>query len=126
MFNFLLYIFCDLTHPNSGTNVTFLTSVIAEFSGDQTAIAENLKLFLNALLGEYQISYIQPNAERGTLHKVEVQVKDGNKKVNSKSVSYIMPVFGRSLPLVNRLVMVTSTCLSLVGCQTIIPNLDNR
>ncbi|WP_256860758.1 hypothetical protein [Cylindrospermopsis raciborskii] len=115
-----------MTHPNSGTNVTFLTSVIAEFSGDQTAIAENLKLFLNALLGEYQISYIQPNAERGTLHKVEVQVKDGNKKVNSKSVSYIMPVFGRSLPLVNRLVMVTSTCLSLVGCQTIIPNLDNR
>jgi len=91
-----------------------LTVGIAEFSGDQTAIAENLKLFLNALLGEYQISYIQPNAERGTLHKVEVQVKDGNKKVNSKSVAYIMPVFGRSLPLANRLVMVVSILFIII------------
>ncbi|MFM7558550.1 hypothetical protein [Cylindrospermopsis raciborskii] len=85
-----------------------LTGGIAEFSGDEKAIAENLKLFLNALLGEYQISYIQPNAERGTLHKVQVRVKDENSQGESKLVEYIMPVFGRSLPLANRLFMVIS------------------
>ncbi|KRH95810.1 MULTISPECIES: vWA domain-containing protein [Cylindrospermopsis] len=85
-----------------------LTGGIAEFSGDEKAIAENLQLFLNALLGEYQISYIQPNAERGTLHKVQVRVKDENSQGESKLVEYIMPVFGRSLPLANRLFMVIS------------------
>ena len=86
-----------------------LTGGIAEFSGNAERIAENLQLFLNALLGEYEITFTQPNAERGSKHKVQVKVssQDGKAK-ESKTIEYIMPVFGRSLPLGVRLIMVIS------------------
>ncbi|MEC4817936.1 MAG: vWA domain-containing protein [Scytonema sp. PMC 1069.18] len=83
-----------------------LTGGIAEFSGDAEAIAENLQLFLDALLGEYEITYAQPNAERGSKHDVQVVVtSQGNKLVESPPKSYTITVFGRSLPLSVRITM---------------------
>lgn len=89
-----------------------LTGGIAEFSGDAERIADNLQLFLNALLGEYEITFTQPNAERGSKHKLQVKVssQDGKAK-ESQTIEYIMPVFGRSLPLGVRLIMVISVLL---------------
>ncbi len=91
------------------------TGGIAEFSGDANAIAENLKLFLNALLGEYEISYIEPNAERGSKHDVRVVVKptDGA-EVTSTPKSYAIAVFGRSLPLDIRLMMLGGVLVTLI------------
>lgn len=93
-----------------------LTGGIAEFSGNAERIAENLQLFLNALLGEYEITFTQPNAERGSKHKVQVKVssQDGKAK-ESQTIEYIMPVFGRSLPLGVRLIMVISVlCIVII------------
>lgn len=92
------------------------TGGIAEFSGDAQAIAENLKLFLNALLGEYEISYIEPNAERGSKHDVSVVVQSSNgATVTSPPKSYTIAVFGRSLPLQVRLTMLLCVFLAMVG-----------
>lgn len=85
-----------------------LTGGIAEFSGNAEAIAQNLQLFLNALLGEYEITYTSPNADRGSKHNVQVVVTDkGSPPVQSSAKAYTITVFGRSLPLAVRLTMVT-------------------
>jgi hypothetical protein len=97
-----------------------LTGGIAEFSGDAETIGENLQLFLNALLGEYEITYTQPNAERGSKHNIKVRITQKNKSVDSKQVEYIMPVFGRSLSWEVRLIMVM-TVLFIVIVGGIIP-----
>ncbi|TWH55391.1 VWA domain-containing protein [Dulcicalothrix desertica] len=91
-----------------------LTGGIAEFSGDSEAIAENLQLFLNALLGEYEITYTQPDAERGAKHKVKVTVtyKDGQ-QIESLPKGYTITVFGRSFPLSIRLGILICTLLLL-------------
>lgn len=83
---------------------------IAEFSQDAETIAENLKLFLNALLGEYEITYTEPNPERGSSHKVKVSV-DG---VESAPKDYRIGVFGRSLPSPVRVTMLICTLLLAV------------
>jgi hypothetical protein len=91
-----------------------LTGGIAEFSGDATAIAANLQLFLNALLGEYEITYTQPNAERGNKHEVQVVVNiSGNEPVKSSPKAYRIAVFGRSLPFAIRLTMFICTLLAI-------------
>ncbi|MGI0483735.1 vWA domain-containing protein, partial [Geminocystis sp. CENA526] len=85
------------------------TGGIAEFSGDAQDIAENLQLFLNALLGEYEITYTDPNPERGATNKVIVEVMD----IKSEEKPYTIPVFGRTLPLNIRLLIFFSTLISL-------------
>ncbi|BAQ64816.1 hypothetical protein GM3709_1581 [Geminocystis sp. NIES-3709] len=85
------------------------TGGIAEFSGDAQDIAENLQLFLNALLGEYEITYIDPNPDRGATHKVTVEAIS----VKSDEKLYTIPVFGRTLPLNIRLLIFFSTLISL-------------
>ena len=83
-----------------------LTGGIAEFSGNAEAIAENLQLFLNSLLGEYEITYTHPNAERGSKHEVQVVVNSqAGEPVESSPKGYTIPVFGRSLPLPVRIAM---------------------
>jgi hypothetical protein len=91
-----------------------LTGGLTEFSGNAKAIAANLQLFLNALLGEYEITYTQPNAERGAKHDVQVVVNiPGGKPVESPPKAYRISVFGRSLPLVVRLIMLIFTLLAI-------------
>ncbi|WP_242048528.1 MULTISPECIES: VWA domain-containing protein [Nostocaceae] len=98
-----------------------LTGGIAEFSGDAEAIAQNLQLFLNALLGEYEITYTEPNADRGSQHSVQVAVSSqGGKPVKSAPKSYRIGVFGRSLPLSTRLIMLGSI-LGMIGIGGALP-----
>lgn len=94
-----------------------LTGGIAEFSRDSDAVADNLQLFLNALLGEYQITYNEPNPERGSKHDVYVEVisPDDGEVVASDPQSYTMTVFGRTLPLTTRLGMLGVVFLVLGG-----------
>jgi von Willebrand factor type A domain len=97
------------------------TGGIAEFSGDAEAIAENLQLFLDALLGEYEITYTQPNAERGSKHDVQVVVTSkADKPVESPPKAYTITVFGRSLPLTVRLAML-ACILVLLSLGGIVP-----
>jgi hypothetical protein len=89
---------------------------IGEFSGNPKDIASNLKLFLNALLGEYEITYNEPNPERGKKHVLSATVQG----VKSAEQGYTMTVFGRSLPFTARLLMFGST-LAVMGLLGVIP-----
>jgi len=98
-----------------------LTGGVAEFSADAQTVAEKLKLFLNALLGEYEITYTEPNPDRGSKHSVSVIVEPpGSSAIESAPKSYTMTVFGRSLPLPVRLTMIGVVFLAL-GLGGIIP-----
>ena len=98
-----------------------LTGGIAEFSGNAEVIADNLQLFLNSLLGEYEITYTHPNAERGSKHQVQVVVNSqGGEPVESLPKGYTIPVFGRSLPLPVRIAML-SIILLLVLLGGVLP-----
>jgi hypothetical protein len=98
-----------------------LTGGIAEFSGDAPTIADSLQVFLNALLGEYEITYTEPKAERGSKHKVKVVVDspDGS-VVESDSKPYTIAVFGRPLPFQARLTMFICVLL-LMGLGGVLP-----
>jgi hypothetical protein len=93
-----------------------VTGGIAEFSGNARDIAESLQVFLNSLLGEYEVSYIHPNAERGSKHEVSVAANS----VSSESKPYIITVFGRSLSRPIRISMIVFTLL-LLGLGGILP-----
>lgn len=70
---------------------------LSEISGNAQEIAEKLQLFLDSILGEYEISYTHPNPERG--RKYQVMVSTNN--VDSNAKEYRVTVFGRvvSLPI---------------------------
>ncbi|WP_013334910.1 vWA domain-containing protein [Gloeothece verrucosa] len=93
-----------------------VTGGISEFSGDADAIAENLQLFLNALLGEYEISYLQPNPDRGRPYQVSVLVQN----IKSQPKKYRITIFGRSLPLKVRLIMLL-IIIFILGVGGVIP-----
>jgi hypothetical protein len=97
-----------------------LTGGISEFSADAETVAGKLQVFLNALLGEYEISYIQPNADRGSKHDVKVIVNADNNLATSNAQSYTIPVFGRSLPFGARLGIFVGT-LFVIGIAGITP-----
>jgi VWFA-related protein len=98
-----------------------LTGGVHEFSGDSVAIADSLKLFLNALLGEYQITYTEPNPERGSKHDVSVtvQIPEAQPIVTDKE-PYTMTVFGRSVPLPVRL-GILGVVLVAIGAGGVLP-----
>jgi hypothetical protein len=95
------------------------TGGIDEFSGDAQTIAERLELFINALLGEYEISYIQPNPIRGKTYQVEVVIDDGTAQVKSAPAFYSQ-LFYTPLPLASRAKMVVLLLL-LTGLAGALP-----
>lgn len=62
-----------------------VTGGVAEFSPDAKAVSEKLDVFLDAILGEYEISYLEPNPERGSKHRVVVEVGGASKGDNVES-----------------------------------------
>lgn len=92
------------------------TGGIAEFSPDAEEVSDKLKVFLDALLGEYEITYTQPNAERGSKHKIGVVVRS----VKSEPKPYTITVFGRSLDWKVRLLMLLITLLA-IGAGGVLP-----
>ena len=92
------------------------TGGIAEFSGNAQDIAESLQVFLNSLLGEYEITYTHPNAERGSKHNISVIATS----IESPPKSYTITVFGRSLSRPVRVSMIFCTLL-LLGLGGILP-----
>jgi hypothetical protein len=101
-------------------DIANLTGGIHEMSGDATTIAESLKTFLDSLLGEYQISYTDPKAERGSKHEVSVGVDMDGKTVESQKQPYAITVFGRSLPLAARAGLLTFVLVA-IGAGGILP-----
>lgn len=99
-----------------------MTGGISEFSADGSAIAQKLPLFLKAILGEYKISYTDPNSERGSTHQIRVGIKSpaSEEIVYSQPEPYRVAVFGRSVPLPIRLGILVGT-LFVIGIGGILP-----
>ena len=97
-----------------------LTGGISEFSADAETVADKLQVFLNALLGEYQITYLQPNADRGSKHTVQASVTANEGSIQSALKTYIIPVFGRTLRRDIRIQIFVSTLLAM-GIAGVIP-----
>jgi hypothetical protein len=93
---------------------------ISAFSAGAENVAAKLQLFLNSLLGEYEISYEQPSADRGSKHEVKIVATVGDKTAESSPFFYTISVFGRSLPLEIRLIILGGT-IFLIGFGGIIP-----
>jgi hypothetical protein len=84
-----------------------VTGGVAEFSPDAQTVSQKLDIFLNAILGEYEISYSELNPERGSKHEVTVIVTpNGEKPIESPAKAYNIGVFGRSLEFNHRLFMI--------------------
>lgn len=76
--------------------ISQFTGGISEFSGDAETVADKLQIFLDALLGEYQISYVH-DAERGKKYHVRARVGDNATTVQTEPKSY-MTLFNSTLP----------------------------
>lgn len=93
-----------------------VTNGIAEFSGNAEDISASLTEFLEALFDEYHINYIQPiNADRGSLHNVQVSLNLPNISVDSEQQPYVFPWVSRSLPFLTRLIIFLFTLAILLG-----------
>ncbi|MFM7712739.1 MAG: hypothetical protein ACKO7A_08430, partial [Microcystis sp.] len=68
-----------------------LTGGVTEFAGNADEIAEKLEIFLDAIQGRYEISYIQPNVRRGGEYVATVFTQ----KAASQSKPYTLDFFGR-------------------------------
>lgn len=91
------------------------TGGIAEFSGNASEVGQKLKEFLDAVLGEYEISYIQPNADRVEVHEVQVVVNSANGVVESEPSDYNFPWVPPSPSAKARLGLLLFVLILLIG-----------
>ncbi|CCQ66981.1 hypothetical protein CWATWH0402_2479 [Crocosphaera watsonii WH 0402] len=75
-------------------NISSLTNGISRIAGNSKEITESLKLFLQAILGEYEIIYKHPNPQRGRVYQVISSVNP----VESNSKEYRFTVIGITAP----------------------------
>lgn len=88
------------------------TGGIAEFSPDAIAVTEKLKIFLDALLGEYEITYTEPNPRRYSSHNVSVKV---DSDVVSDEKPYRMGGFGdKNLSIQKRIPIILFVFIALL------------
>jgi hypothetical protein len=97
------------------SKIAATTGGIFALSPDAKAVNAKLDLFLNAILGEYEITYTEPNPERGSKHQVTVNVlADRKSAIRSEAKDYTINVFGRPVPLQERAVMMAGLMLLLL------------
>ncbi|NEQ14894.1 MAG: VWA domain-containing protein [Moorea sp. SIO3E2] len=90
--------------------ISRITGGICKISGDAQALGKSLKVFLDALLGEYEITYNDPNPIRAERHQVQVKVDSRHVSTErSEPKPYRITSFGWSLPLPIRLTMFLGT-----------------
>ena len=92
-----------------------LSGGVSEFSADAQAVSEKLDLFLDALIGEYEITFTQPVAERGSKHEAKVVVQSGPTSITSAPQPYTITVFGRSVSGPIRMGVFALTLLALAA-----------
>ncbi|NEP26019.1 MAG: VWA domain-containing protein [Moorea sp. SIO3I6] len=86
------------------------TGGIFQISGDAQEVGKSLKVFLDALLGEYEITYNDPNPIRAERHQVQVKVDSRHVSTGrSEPKPYRITSFGWSLPFPIRLTMFVGT-----------------
>ncbi len=98
-----------------------ITEGICEISADSKEVTKALQHFLNDILGEYQITYTEPNPERASQHTVQVEINSNHINTGrSDGKSYTIAAFGRTLPGTTRLLLFVSSIIGL-GVGGVIP-----
>lgn len=106
----------EFVDQNRLQQIAQVTRGIAQFSGNADEISTSLNEFLEALFDEYEINYIQPtNADRGSLHNVQVSLNLPNESVDSQQKPYVFPWVSRSLPLITRMIIFLLDLTVLLG-----------
>lgn len=93
---------------------------ISVFSASSLEVSRSFSLFLDQLLGEYEITYTHPQAERGAKHQVKVEVQIDQNTTVTDQANYTITIFGRSLPRLTRLVMMLIVLCTL-GLGGVLP-----
>lgn len=99
----------EFVEPEPLQKIAFSTGGITDFAGDADQIAKKLENFLDAILGRYQITYTQPNADREK--KIDVRVFAQN--VPSEFKPCMMKGFGRPVSGKFRLIIFIGTVFTL-------------
>ena len=109
----------EFVDQQSLIRIAEVTRGIHEFSASADDVANALTDFLNAMLNEYEITYVQPtSSDRGSTHKVQVIVKSPNdgREIKSQLKSYTFPWVGPKLPAkVRGVVFLFALAIVLVG-----------
>lgn len=108
--------FAEFVDKDRLAEIADMTGGVAEFSGEEEAVAEALQLFFNSLL-EYQLVYTTPNTQRGSKHEVKAIIENS---IESPIAGYTIAVFGRSLPLEVRLAMM-GIIVCILGLGGVLP-----
>ena len=85
----IAYEFLDVEKLQQISKIT--PNGLYEISGNASDITSKLQLFLNAILGEYEITYKHPNPQRARQYQVVVSANN----INSDPEEYRVTVFGR-------------------------------
>ncbi|NEP00167.1 MAG: VWA domain-containing protein [Symploca sp. SIO2E9] len=94
--------------------IASITGGICQVSGNAQAVGDALRVFLDALLGEYEITYKDPNPIRAERHKVQVAVNSRHVSTElSEPKPYRITSFGWSLPFPMRLGMLVGAFLAI-------------
>ncbi|MCL2929779.1 MAG: hypothetical protein O4807_14590 [Trichodesmium sp. St19_bin2] len=91
----------EFVDQQSLIRIAEITRGVHEFSASANDVANALTDFLNAMLNEYEITYVQPtSSDRGSAHNVQVIVKspDEGRDIKSQPESYTFPWVGPKLP----------------------------
>ncbi|WP_424097523.1 vWA domain-containing protein [Moorena producens] len=90
--------------------ISRITGGICQISGNAQEVAKSLELFLDALLGEYEITYTDPNPIRAERHHVQVKVDSRHVSTGrSEPKAYRITSFGWSLSFPIRLALFVGT-----------------
>ncbi len=76
-------------------NISSLTNGLSRIAGNSKEITESLKLFLQAILGEYEITYKHPNPQKGRVYQVISSVNP----IKSNPKEYRFTVIGITAPV---------------------------
>ena len=101
------------------------TGGMCKISGNAEEVGNSLRVFLDALLGEYEITYTDPNPIRAERHEVLVKVAENVQHLppeglESDAVPYRITSFGWSLPFPAILAMFVGVFL-IMGIGGILP-----
>ena len=102
----------DFVDRDALAEIASLSGGIAEFGGDAEQISQNLQIFLDALLGEYEIDFTEPNPERSARREVTVTVLSDFFNT-SDTEHYITYGPGREVPLSTRIGILSMTLVAL-------------
>lgn len=110
----------DFVDQEALQKIAKLKNGFFDLSGYADGIAQIFANFRDSILGEYQVSYKQPNADRSSQHQVQVVIPFGNQLLSDTEEYTIRGIGGFSLPVPVRFTILISA-ITLISTFGVIP-----